>query len=145
MLDVADGLDYLHSMQPRIIHGDLKAVSAINQGTSVTRHLCRSMSWSRMSTVPVWLISDYLRRLILKCSTSHRSPRSMLGEPFDGLRQRSLKENNLSTLQAAIYILLLAFRTRYFAYRLVCYRLFIPSASRFFPALSHSTKSMIML
>ena len=27
MLDVADGLDYLHSMQPRIIHGDLKAVS----------------------------------------------------------------------------------------------------------------------
>jgi len=27
MLDVADGLNYLHSMQPRIIHGDLKAVS----------------------------------------------------------------------------------------------------------------------
>ena len=27
MLDVAEGLDYLHSMQPRIIHGDLKAVS----------------------------------------------------------------------------------------------------------------------
>ena len=27
MLDVANGLDYLHSMQPRIIHGDLKAVS----------------------------------------------------------------------------------------------------------------------
>ena len=27
MRDIADGLDYLHSMQPRIIHGDLKAVS----------------------------------------------------------------------------------------------------------------------
>ena len=27
MLDVADGLDYLHSMQPTIIHGNLKAVS----------------------------------------------------------------------------------------------------------------------
>ena len=27
MFDIADGLDYLHSMQLRIIHGDLKAVS----------------------------------------------------------------------------------------------------------------------
>ena len=27
MLGIADGLDYLHSMQPRIIHDDLKAVS----------------------------------------------------------------------------------------------------------------------
>jgi len=29
MLDVADGLDYLHSIQPRIIHGDLKAVNVL--------------------------------------------------------------------------------------------------------------------
>jgi len=69
MRDVADGLDYLHSMQPRIIHGDLKAVSVtIYQGMSCARHLCRSMSWLQMSTVPVWLISDYLRRPILRCS-----------------------------------------------------------------------------
>ena len=85
-----------------------------------------------MSTVPVWLISDYLQRLILKCSTSHRSPRSMLGEHFDGLLQRFLKGNNPSTLQVVIYIHLLAFPTRYFEYRLVRYDVLIPLPPDFF-------------
>jgi len=44
MLDVADGLDYLHSLQPRIFHGDLKAVSDDLSGLSFARYLCRSMS-----------------------------------------------------------------------------------------------------
>jgi len=35
MRDVSDGLDYLHSMQPRIVHGDLKAVSVHLSGYAV--------------------------------------------------------------------------------------------------------------
>ena len=69
MLDVADGLDYLHSMQPTIIHGNLKAVSDHYHSISVARHLYRSISWLQMGTVPVWLVSDYLQRLILRRST----------------------------------------------------------------------------
>jgi len=84
-----------------------------------------------MSIVPVWLISGYLQRLTLRCSTSHRSPRRMLVEPFGGLLQRSLKGNNLSTLQVVIFTLLLVFRMRYFAFRLVRYQLLIPSTQIF--------------
>ena len=79
-----------------------------------------------MSTAPVWLISDYLQRPILRCSTSHRSPLSVLeGEPFGGLLQSFLKENHLSILQAVIFTLLLVFPTRYFTYQLVHYQLSI--------------------
>ena len=68
MCDVADGLDYLHSMQPRIIHGDLKAVSG---------HLPKHISCQTFVQVNV-LVTDWHRACLAGFGLSTASDSQVL-------------------------------------------------------------------
>lgn len=80
-LDVAQGLEYLHTLKPHIIHGDLKGVRFLYWEDQKAYSCYRSTFLSHHPTGHVWQILVSLQQESLKSSNNPQVQMHMQQEP----------------------------------------------------------------